>query len=216
MAAIIPATFLQPGLSRDRLRSYTLLHGMRFSNTRIRSAFLFDDAMDSMTTHRNDRSIGNLRDLETWPPRNGRDRKVGFNDPKERLGFVPSGNIGGPSFRILEAGSRKPARSRCRRCSSRGATETSDRICRDRPICRIRGRMAQTGRCRLPHPAQGHPRRRASPPTHVLRLDRGIHQCQAVPAGHESPTRLFVPGGQQIGGAAGLQTSGISRGPGPA
>lgn len=105
LAALIPASFLQSGLFRERLSTYILLHNLIFNETENPVCLaLFTETMDQPTqVFYDDEFIGELHVLSTYIPGAKTDRKVRFNDPKGTLGFISFDNTRERSIRFCDA-----------------------------------------------------------------------------------------------------------------
>lgn len=104
VAAIVPATYLQSGLFRERLQSYTLLHRKMFVDTDNPVCLsLFVPGPTTTLIYHDEELVGDLSTLECLLPEEVRDRKVRFNDPDGRLGFVAFDSVRGPTIGFCEA-----------------------------------------------------------------------------------------------------------------
>ncbi len=104
VAAIVPATFLQARLFLDRLRSYTLLHARMFADTENPVCLaLFGDPTDRTEIYHDGEFVGDLDTLLGLIPSARRDRRVRFNDPDGRLGFVAFDSVREASIRFCDA-----------------------------------------------------------------------------------------------------------------
>ena len=105
IAALIPASYLQSGLFRERLSSYILLHDTIFSDTEnpVCLALFNAEASDDVSIYYGDKPIGMLNALEEQLPEPRQDRRVRFNDPNGILGFISFDNTKEPSIRFCDA-----------------------------------------------------------------------------------------------------------------
>ena len=90
VAALVPATFLQSGLFRDRLDRLIILHDQEmFSDTSnpVALALFTEEPADTEIYYDNE-LIGKLEELEKHLPRQQKKAKVKFNDPEGQLGFI--------------------------------------------------------------------------------------------------------------------------------
>ncbi len=104
VAAIIPATFLQACLFRERLHSYTLLHGRMFTDTENPVCLaLFGDPSARTEIYHDGEFVGDLDTLLGCLPQAKGDRNVRFNDPDGELGFVAFDSVREASIRFCHA-----------------------------------------------------------------------------------------------------------------
>lgn len=105
VAAIIPASSLQSKLFRDRLETYILIHSEIFGDTVNPVCLaLFTDSSDTQTkVYYDDNFIGFLDALERKIPVPKSSRKLTFNDPNGKLGFISFDNHKERSIRFCEA-----------------------------------------------------------------------------------------------------------------
>jgi len=104
VGAIVPASFLQSGLFRERLNSYTLLHKNLFTDTETPVCMALFNKTQTQTTnlYNDDEHLGTLSELEKENPVPQSDRRVRFNDPKGNLGFISFDNTEKPTIRFCE------------------------------------------------------------------------------------------------------------------
>ncbi len=106
VGALIPATFLQSGLFRERLDTFIALHNRdMFLDTENPVALaLFSREPEKTKIYEDENFIGNLEDLETHLPNfNGKKNvKIKFNVPEGKLGFIAFDNTKEPSIRFLK------------------------------------------------------------------------------------------------------------------
>ncbi|MBC6413759.1 MAG: hypothetical protein GDA45_02330 [Chromatiales bacterium] len=105
VAALIPASYLQSGLFRERLHSYILLHKTIFNDTENPVCLaLFDNKTNGKVwIYADDCCIGTLNALESSLPEPKRDKKIRFNDPNGQLGFISFDNTREPSIRFCRS-----------------------------------------------------------------------------------------------------------------
>ena len=106
VAALVPASYLQSGLFRERLSVYILLHDDNiFNDTEnpVCLALFNKQSSFQISIYYDDKFLGYLQDLESKIPKPIRNRQVRFNDPEGELGFISFDNIRGPSIRFCEA-----------------------------------------------------------------------------------------------------------------
>lgn len=105
VAALIPASYLQSGLFRDRLSVYILLHdrGM-FNDTDnpVCLALFGDRPSPQIKIYYDQKFIGFFDDLESKIPSPLQHKKIRFNDPNGELGFISFDNVREPSIRFCE------------------------------------------------------------------------------------------------------------------
>lgn len=106
VAALLPATYLQSNLFRERLHTYILLHNNVFMDTDNPVCLaLFDSKATQKTRVFYDNDfIGYVHELEQYMPQPAKDRNVRFNDPEGTLGFISFDNTRQPSIRFCKAG----------------------------------------------------------------------------------------------------------------
>ena len=104
VGAIIPASYLQSGLFRERLSSYTLLHKVLFTDTENPVCMaLFNKTKTPITNlYYDEKFLGTLDQLEKTKPLPKSDKGTRFNDPKGQLGFISFDNTKKPSIRFCE------------------------------------------------------------------------------------------------------------------
>lgn len=104
VAALIPASFLQSGLFRERLSTFILLHKHIFNETENPVCLaLFTGSTDHSTkVFYDDEFIGELDVLSANIPRETADRNVRFNDPEGTLGFISFDNTRTRTIRFCD------------------------------------------------------------------------------------------------------------------
>ena len=90
VGAIIPASYLQSGLFRERLQSYTLLHQTLFTDTEnpVCIALFNKSKSKKIKLYYDEKYLGVLNKLEEAKPIPKRNKGVRFNDPNGNLGFI--------------------------------------------------------------------------------------------------------------------------------
>ena len=104
VAALIPASYLQSNLFRERLQSYILLHDMLFNDTEnpVCLALFGSERCNTTTIYYDDKFVGHLADLEASTPSPKKKRTIKFNDPIGRLGFISFDNTRNRSIRFCD------------------------------------------------------------------------------------------------------------------
>ena len=104
VAVLLPASFLQSELFRDRLDSYILLHDLLFDETEnpVCLALFSAEKSRAINIYCDDKFIGILDELEKKIPSSERKRNVKFNDPAGQLGFISFDNTREPSIRFCD------------------------------------------------------------------------------------------------------------------
>ncbi len=104
VAALMPASYLQSGLFRDRLHTFILLHELIFNDTEnpVCLALFTGDRNDATEVYYDDQLIGELRELQSKIPAPIKDRVTKFNDPAGQLGFISFDNTRERSIRFCE------------------------------------------------------------------------------------------------------------------
>ena len=102
VAALVPASYLQNELFRDRLQTYILLHGHIFNETEnpVCLALFSKEKSKSIDIFYDDKFIGKLDELKKSIPNEKTNRDVKFNDPNGILGFISFDNTYEPSIRF--------------------------------------------------------------------------------------------------------------------
>ena len=105
VAALVPASYLQSGLFRERLQTYILLHDMLFNDTEnpVCLSLFGDKPTGQVEIYHDDRSIGALDELEEKLPGQNPDKRVRFNNPEGELGFISFDNTREPSIKFCPA-----------------------------------------------------------------------------------------------------------------
>ena len=91
VAALVPASFLQSNLFRERLSTFILLHDESIFNDTQNPVCLslFDkDIVSDTSVYYDNKFIGNLKSLERSIPETKEKKKIEFNHPLGNLGFV--------------------------------------------------------------------------------------------------------------------------------
>ena len=105
VAVLIPASYLQSGLFRERLSSYILLHDTIFNDTEnpVCLALFNPKTSNDVSIYYGNKHIGMLNTLKNELPEPKEDKRVRFNDPNGRLGFISFDNTKEPSIRFCSA-----------------------------------------------------------------------------------------------------------------
>jgi len=105
VAALIPASFMQSTLFRERLRPYVLLHDIVFNDTENPVCLaLFNGCQCANTEiYYDDQFIGNLDELQARIPIPKTNKNIRFNDPNGDLGFISFDNTRGRSIRFCDS-----------------------------------------------------------------------------------------------------------------
>ena len=105
VAALVPASFLQSGLFRERMHRYILLHRILFNDTEnpVCLALFGPEPAAAVRIYHDEEYIGDLRALARKLPVEKRCREFKFNDPDGRLGFISFDNTRRPSIRFCDA-----------------------------------------------------------------------------------------------------------------
>ncbi len=112
VAALIPASYLQSRLFRERLQSYILLHDTIFDDTEnpVCLALFTEEPCNTTAIYYDNNYIDNLAELASYMPNKLEihiPEKCGsnalrFNDPHGELGFISFDNTKQPSIRFCE------------------------------------------------------------------------------------------------------------------
>ncbi|MDD9842257.1 MAG: hypothetical protein OXU76_06355 [Alphaproteobacteria bacterium] len=104
VAALLPASYLQSGLFRERLQTYILLHKIIFDDTEnpVCLALFGENATKDVMIYYDNDYIGGLNQLEKNTPKTQAGSKIRFNDPAGALGFISFDNTKGPSIRFCD------------------------------------------------------------------------------------------------------------------
>ena len=119
VAALLPATYLQSGLFRERLGAYVLLHDSLFAETEnpVCLALFDEQPQPDVAIYHDAHFVGWLGALARHLPSAGGGRRLRFNDPQGPLGLVAFDNTRGPSIAFCAgdalAGYRIGRGSRC-------------------------------------------------------------------------------------------------------
>ena len=94
VGALIPASFLQTKLFRERLNKYILLHKNLFMDTENPTCLALFNGKKSkrVDLYYDNDYLGALSKLEKALPKAHNDKEVRFNDPKGNLGFISFDN----------------------------------------------------------------------------------------------------------------------------
>ena len=110
VAAILPASYLQSGLFRQRLQTYILLHGGMFHDTEnpVCLALFAPSPTRDVNVYYDHAKIGQLSELAHHIPQPKRNRQSRFNDPHGALGFISFDNTREASIRFCDANEIDP------------------------------------------------------------------------------------------------------------
>ena len=105
VAALVPASFLQSGLFRERLQRYILLHRILFDDTEnpVCLALFGPEPAATVRIYHDEEYVGDLRALARRLPVEKRRRELKFNDPDGPLGFISFDDTRRPSIRFCDA-----------------------------------------------------------------------------------------------------------------
>ena len=105
VAALIPASYLQSRLFRDRLQTYILLHDTIFNDTKnpVCLSLFGGKPTGRVDIYHDADYIGTLASLGANLPQQKSDRRVKFNDPEGDLGFISFDNTKRPSIHFCAA-----------------------------------------------------------------------------------------------------------------
>lgn len=103
VGAIIPASFLNAGLFRDRLSHYVLLNRKMFHETDHPVCLaLFKRLSKNVKIYEGNTYVGLLNELEQKAPKPNKSLEVKFNEKTGALGLIAVDNTIGPSIRFCE------------------------------------------------------------------------------------------------------------------
>ena len=104
VGALIPASFLQTKLFRERLSKYILLHDNLFMDTENPTclALFIPKKSKRVDIYYDNEHLGTLRKLEKTLPKSRKDKKVKFNDTNGKLGFISFDNTEKRTIRFCE------------------------------------------------------------------------------------------------------------------
>lgn len=104
VAALIPASYLQSRLFRERLTCYILLHRTIFCDTEnpVCLALFNNEESNNISIYYDNECIGKLNNLESNLPTPKENKQVRFNDPNGNLGFISFDNTEKPTIRFCE------------------------------------------------------------------------------------------------------------------
>jgi hypothetical protein len=122
VAAIIPASFLNSKLFRDRLSCYILLNGKMFNDTAHPVCLaLFDEKSENVEIYQGSEYLGNLKEFEKYLPASSNKNEISFNEKNGNIGLYAIDNTITSSIKFC-----------------RGSEIESDRICvSSRSVTRI-------------------------------------------------------------------------------
>ena len=109
VAALVPASFLQSGLFRNRLQCYILLHRILFDDTEnpVCLALFGPEPATTVRIYHDEEYVGDLRALARRLPVEKRRRELKFNDPDGPLSFISFDDTREPSIRFCDADETK-------------------------------------------------------------------------------------------------------------
>ena len=104
VGVLIPASFLQTKLFRERLDKYILLHKNLFMDTENPTCLALFTPKENkrVDLYYDNDHLGTLSQLEKILPKARNDKEVRFNDPKGNLGFISFDNTEKPTIRFCE------------------------------------------------------------------------------------------------------------------
>lgn len=109
VGAIIPASFLNSRLFRNRLSHYILLNTKMFNDTEHPVCLaLFKKASNDVDIYEDKNFIGKLSDFEKKLPKNTKEIKMRFNDKAGKLGLIAIDNTIEPSIRFCNGDEINP------------------------------------------------------------------------------------------------------------
>ena len=105
VAALVPASFLQSGLFRERLQCYILLHRILFDDTEnpVCLALFGPEPAAAVRIYHDEEHVGDLHALARRLPAEKHRRNLRFNDPDGPLGFISFDDTRRPSIRFCDA-----------------------------------------------------------------------------------------------------------------
>ena len=109
VGAIIPASFLNSKLFRDRLSHYILLNNKMFNDTEHPVCLaLFKEQSDDVELYEDKEFIGKLSELENKLPKSKHKIEMKFNDKVGKLGLIAIDNTTEPSIRFCNGNDINP------------------------------------------------------------------------------------------------------------
>ena len=104
VGALIPATFLQSNLFRQRLDSFVVIHDkqMFFDTENPVGLALFSNTATKTKIYYDNKFIGYLASLEQHLPKPTKTADIRFNEPKGNLGFIAFDNTKQRSIRFVQ------------------------------------------------------------------------------------------------------------------
>jgi len=101
--AIIPASFLNAGLFRNRLSHYVLLNSKMFNDTEHPVCLsLFDSSSNDIKIYENENYLGLMSEFEKKVPNTHNDLRIKFNEKNGNLGLFAIDNTTEPSIKFCE------------------------------------------------------------------------------------------------------------------
>jgi len=103
VCAIIPASFLNAGLFRNRLSHYVLLNSKMFNDTEHPVCLsLFDSSSKDIKIYENEKYLGLMSEFEKKVPNVHNDLPIKFNEKNGNLGLLAIDNTTEPSIKFCE------------------------------------------------------------------------------------------------------------------
>ena len=105
VASLVPASFLQSGLFRDRLQYYILLHRILFNDTEspVCLALFGPEPASAVRIYHDEEYVDDLHALARKLPVERHRRDLKFNNPDGPLGFISFDNTRRSSIRFCDA-----------------------------------------------------------------------------------------------------------------
>ena len=109
VGAIIPASFLNSNLFRDRLSHYILLNNQMFSETQHPVCLaLFKQKSNDVQIYEGEKYLGLLSEFQKKVPHIAKTIEMKFNDKEGQLGFIAIDNTIEPSIRFCKGSEINP------------------------------------------------------------------------------------------------------------
>ena len=103
VAVIIPASFINADIFKDRLTHYILLNCKMFNDTDCPVCLaLFNNSTNNTKIYEGNKYIGLLKELEKKIPNTNKNYKMIFNDKNGKLGLIAIDNTKEPSIRFCK------------------------------------------------------------------------------------------------------------------
>ncbi|WP_295158426.1 hypothetical protein [uncultured Brachyspira sp.] len=111
VAAIIPASFLNANIFRNRLSHYILLNSKIFNDTEHPVCLaLFKEYSDDVDIYNENNYLGKLSEFEARLPKSNNNVDIKFNIPNGELGLIAIDNTIAPSIKFVEGNEISPNR----------------------------------------------------------------------------------------------------------